>query len=93
MAGIAWNSVPPHIWNCSIFEVLSDKRNQLELFVCPCGKQKAKLKEMQKHLLHKHKRQKRSKVVVKMQNLLDQFDDNFRWEVPKDKVQIAGKWH
>ena len=36
-ASIAWNIVPLHAWNCCIYEVLSDKKNDFKAFICPCG--------------------------------------------------------
>jgi len=36
-ASLAWSSVPLHSWNCSIFDVLSDKKNDFKAFICPCG--------------------------------------------------------
>ena len=39
MAGIAWNTVPLHLWRCGVYEVLSDAKNDFTHYSCACGHQ------------------------------------------------------
>lgn len=68
-ASIAWNLVPLHQWRCSIYDVLSDKKNDFKAFICPCGAQKQELEKFKNHLKRRHKVEKSKSCDRKIQNL------------------------